>query len=636
MKQMWTVAAPSGRLVVQVSLTDAGALQYSAQYAGEELVGSSRLGLDLRPGGYVACGMELVSAKQRRRDEKFPILAGKCSEGHDHCNTLTLELQQGEARLAWEFRVFNDGFAFRYTITASGGVKSVDVVAERTEFRFPANHRCWAMELPHFQSSFESEFHPRRLGDLRSGQLIGCPLTIQTESGLGIAITEAGLHDHAGMYLEGLPGSATSLISRLAPRMDGSYASVHAKPPHASPWRVVQIAENPAKLIESNILYCLNEPCAVEDTSWIRPGRVVWDWWNGHAPSGKVQRPGMNNETMIDHIDFAAEMGAQYMLIDGGWYGPSHRTDSDPTKARKEIDLPMLVQYANRKGVEIMVWIHQMDLKQHLDRAFAFYASLNIKGVKVDFFDRDDQEMVQWAHDIVIAAAKHKLLVDLHGIFKPTGMERTYPNLLTHEGVMGAEYNKWSSRITPEHNVTIPFTRMLAGPMDYTPGAFNNATKEQFRPRNVAPMVMGTRCHNLAMYVVYQSGLQMISDYPDAIRGQRGSEFLKVVPAAWDETIAIAGEVGKYIVIARRKGADWFLGAMTNSEKRTIEIPLSFLGDGAYTATVFEDGANAASDPTSVMIREMPARRSGTIVANLAPAGGLAASFAVRPQGPKS
>lgn len=625
MSQTWSIVSPSGHLKAIVVLTAVDSLTYQITYQDEMVVGPSELAVDIRPGGLLSAGLKTLAAKSASHDEKFAILAGKASEGRDYYNMLQLDLQEVggmQRRVQWSFRAYDDGFAFRYMLPEQDGLEVAEVVAERSLFRFAGNNRCWAEELPHFQSSFESEYIARVLKDLRPGQLISCPLTLQTESGLGVAITEAGLDDFAGMYLEALPGSPTSIISRLAPLQDGSYASVRAKLPLTAPWRIVQVAPSPVKLIESNMVYCLNKPCAIGDTSWIRGGKVTWDWWCGHAPSGKVQNPGMNNETMMDFIDFAGEMKLEYALIDGGWYQKGNPTASVPA-----IDLPMLVKYANARGVDVMVWNHQADLKPCIERAFPLYESLGVKGVKVDFFDRDDQEMVQWARDVVLAGAKHHLLLDLHGIFKPTGLERTYPNLMTHEGIMGAEYNKWSTRATPEHNVTVPFTRMLAGPMDYTPGCFGNVTKEQFRPRDVAPMVMGTRCHNLAMFVVFQSALQMISDYPDAIRNQRGSEFLKVVPATWDETVGICGDVGKYVAIARRKGADWYVGVMGNSEKRTVEIPLSFLGQGNYSGKLFVDGRNADADPTSLLVREVQVTAEGKLAAELASAGGMAAWF---------
>ncbi len=618
----WNVVSPNQDLRIEVKLTDAGQVAYSLFRGELPVIVNATFGLDVRPAGYIHRDLKLIEQSSRQVNERYRIIAGKATEAVDHCHEQTLILESpGGARLTLIFRAYDDGMAIRY-IAPEG---TTEIVAERTEFAFAADQICWAMDLPHFQSSFESDFKRRKLSDLRPGELISCPITLEMADGSGVAITEAGLSDFAGMYLEARPGSPTTLLSRLAPHHDGSYCCV--KQTRVSPWRVIQVAASPAKLIESNILYSLNDPCAIEDVSWIRPGKVTWDWWAGHAPSGKVQRPGMNNETMKDYIDFAAEMGLEYMLIDGGWYGQSQSPDADPTRSCPGIDLPMLVKYANDKGVDIMVWVHQADLASCLEKAFAYYASLNIKGVKVDFFDRDDQDMVRWAQKVVTTAARYKLLVDLHGIFKPTGVERTWPNLMTHEGIMGAEYNKWSRRITPEHNVTIPFTRMLAGPMDYTPGAFGNVTADRFVPRHTAPMAIGTRANNLAMYVVYQSGLQMVSDYPDAIRNQRGSDWLKVVPSAWDETRVIAGEIGQFIVIARRKGRDWFLGAMTNSQERQLTIPLSFLGDGSYQCTMYCDGYNAAQDPTSIMIREIGASADGVLLADLAPAGGLAAHF---------
>ena len=626
--EQWAVVSPSSWVGAEVCLSAEGRLSYRVHYRGRSVLADSPLALDLRPGGLLRDGLALVAASRQLRDVSFPIVAGKASQGRDHCNELVLQLQEHTGlrrRIDMVFRAYDDGIAFRYRLPEQSVAEVWEIVAEHTDFVLAENYIVWALQLPNFQTPFESEFNKRRAGELLPGSLTALPLTLELGDGAAAAITEAGLSDHAGMYLAGVPGSVSTLRSVLAPLFDGTPASVRCRLPHASPWRVIQVAASPVALIESNIVHALNEPCAIADTSWIRPGKVTWDWWCGHPHSGKVQSPGMNNETMMDFIDFAAEMQLEYMLIDGGWYEATNVPEADVTRQRPGIDLPALVEYANGKGVQIMVWTHQADLKRRLEEAFSFYESLGVKGVKVDFFDRDDQATVQWAQQVVECGARHRLLVDLHGIFKPTGIERTYPNLMTHEGIMGAEYNKWSTRVTPEHNVTIPFTRMLAGPMDYTPGSFCNTTREQFRARNVSPMVMGTRAHNLAMYVVYQSALQMVSDAPDGIRSHRGSEFLKVVPASWDQTVGVDGAIGEYVVVARRKGRDWFIGAMTNSMARELAIPLSFLGEGQYEAQVFADGLDAAADPTSIMIRQERLSASDTLPAKLAPAGGMAA-----------
>jgi alpha-glucosidase len=327
------------------------------------------------------------------------------------------------------------------------------------------------------------------------------------------------------------------------------------------------------------------------------------------------------------------------MLVDAGWYaakayGDDADTKADITKSVPEIDLPALVAYGRARGVGLVLWLHWIPAREQMDRAFPFYERLGVRGVKVDFMDRDDQEMVAFYQRILKKAAEHHLVVDLHGAYKPTGLARTYPNYLTQEGVLGAEYNKWSARVTATHNVTLPFTRMLAGPLDYTPGGFRNVTPGRFKPQDKAPLVMTTRAHGLAMYVVYESPLQMVADYPDAYRaprdshrGQPGAQFLREVPASWDETRVLAGEVGKYIVVARRRGRTWFLGAMNNEEPRTLRVPLNFLGANEYSLSAYADGEAAASDPEQVSLSSSRVKARDTLTLRLAPGGGYAASL---------
>jgi alpha-glucosidase len=302
------------------------------------------------------------------------------------------------------------------------------------------------------------------------------------------------------------------------------------------------------------------------------------------------------------------------VLIDAGWYQAPGAdfirpaAEVDITRPAPQMDIPGLVAYGKEKGVGILLWLHWTTLAEQRDAAFALYEKWGVKGVKIDFMDRKDQEMVSFYQRTLRAAAAHHLTVDFHGAYTGSGEERTWPNFLTREGVMGLEYLKWSDRTTPRHNVTIPFTRMLSGPMDYTPGGFRNVTKEAFAPRNVAPVSMGTRAHQLAMYVVFDSPLQMLADYPEAYRGQPGAEFLKVVPASWDETRVLDGKIGEYVVIARRRGSQWFVGAMTDAA-RTLPVPLAFLGTGAFEGTVYADVEESAQEPTRIGIA--PATVSG-------------------------
>jgi alpha-glucosidase len=337
----------------------------------------------------------------------------------------------------------------------------------------------------------------------------------------------------------------------------------------------------------------------------------------------------MNTATIQRYIDSAHDLHLEYMLIDDGWYHGSsgdgqYHTDADILRAIPQIDLPGLIEYARKRDVGIWLWAHWRALDAHMDEAMAWYQRMGVKGIKVDFMDRDDQQMVDFYHRLLAKAAQHRLLVDLHGAYRPTGLARTYPNYLTQEGVLGAEYNKWSRRITATHNLTLPFTRMLLGPMDYTPGGFRNVAPADFQPRYDAPMVMTTRAQQLAMYVVYDSPFVGVSDSPDAYEGAEGVQFLRDVPASWDETRVLEGAIGEHIAIARKHGRDWYLGAMSNEQARTLTLPLDFLGKGRWRATLYLDGE--APDRVKVETREVTAG-DAPLVLSLAGSGGAAVRF---------
>jgi alpha-glucosidase len=389
------------------------------------------------------------------------------------------------------------------------------------------------------------------------------------------------------------------------------------------------IADNPGRLVESNLVVNLNPPSAIADTSWIKPGKTLWDWWNAGKPNGK------SNETAKYCIDFCARNKIEYMLLDGGWskvigtmpgdVGYSFRGRMDLTESIPAIDVPTVMAYAKSKNVGIWVWAHFRDVNDQMETAFAQFEKWGIAGVKIDFLDRSDQWMVNFYRKAAKTAAEHHLMLDFHGAFKPDGMRRTYPNVLTREGVMGAEYNSWSARVTPRHNVTLPFTRMLAGPMDYTPGGFDNVTKENFAVGHEAALtVMGTRTHQTAMFVVYESEFQIISDSPAAYEGQKELEFLKAVPASWDETRFLNGAPGKYITLARRSGNEWYVGGMTDWDARDIDLPLSFLGSGAYSAEIYSDGPTAATQPKDSVVETRRVNAQTVLKLKLAPGGGSA------------
>lgn len=411
------------------------------------------------------------------------------------------------------------------------------------------------------------------------------------------------------------------LVSTLSPLPDSDGRElVKASTPHKSPWRVIMIGRKPGDLIESNIIENLNPPCEIKDKTWIKPGIMVWDhWWSGEVK--------MDTETIKEYIRFAADMKFPYMLIDWGWYGPNDRPDADVTVVTNTVDMPEVLRFAKESNVKLWVWVYWSDLDRKLEQAFALYQKWGLAGVKVDFMQRDDQKMVDWYHKVIRAAAKHHLMLDFHGAYKPTGIRRSWPNFMTREGVLGNEWNKWFDFITAEHNVTLPFTRMLAGPMDYTPGGFLNVTEENFKPGSPTK-VKTTRCHQLAMLVVYESPITCICDHPKFYRDQPGLDFMKIVPSNWDTTKVLNGQVAEYVTLVRKAGSNWYLGAMTNQSARTLEVPLDFLGKGKFAAYIWADADDADKEPKNLTEQTITVKSSDTLTIKMAPSGGCVAYFA--------
>jgi alpha-glucosidase len=539
-------------------------------------------------------------------------------------------------KLDLAFRAFNDGVAFRYLIPRQEPLAEFVLTEERTQLTFSGDPTARVLPLSGYTTPYEWYYETRPVSQIGSKGLVGLPLLLERGRGserVVVAVTEANLTDYAGMYLsgtEGEPGMLTAKLSPLPGRKDG--AKVLGKAPHASPWRVLMIADAPGRLIESNMVFHLSEPPAIRDTSWIKPGKTTFPWWNGYALEGAGFKPGVNTATMKYYIDFCAEQGIPYHTLDGldiAWYGgpiaPNGPTDI--TKGAPSIDLPELVRYAKAKGVRLRLWMHWKALKPQIDEAFQKYEELGIEGVMVDFMERDDQEMVRFYHEMAAKAAKHHLTVTLHGAYKPTGMERTWPNVLSYEAVLNQEYNKWQPPgvhgTPPEHNVNVAFTRMLAGPLDYHQGGMRNVFTRDYQWRDLAPPVQGTRAHQLAMYVVYQNHLSMIADSPSAYRGQPGLDFIVRVPASWDETRVLQAEVGEFITVARRRGREWYVGSMTDDTPRQLSIPLNFLGPGKWTAEFWADDP-AAGQATKLVIGRLTVTAKDHIDATLVSGGGHA------------
>ncbi len=607
-----------------------GQLVYAVTFRGKALIDRSGLQLDLQGQRPLGTDVQIVSATPSQADETYRLVAGKASVVRNHYNALRIALQDSGGagrKLEIEARAYDDAVAFRYIVPDQTPIREFRLQKELTEFRISKDATTYALVLPNYRTMYESEYIKLNASafanknGLSSTTLIGCPLLMEVPGVAWMAITEADLRDYSSMYLvnPSPEWGGHRFESRLAPGDDPEVV-VSGTLPHHSAWRVLLVGDQPGKLIESNVITSLNPESAIKDTSWIHAGLTAWDWWSGSLDaSGKHA---FTTATMKYYVDFAAKSGFPYMLVDAGWSARNNITQMNGT-----VDIPELVQYAASKGVKIWIWLTYTAADAQMEEAFPLYEKWGVAGLKIDFVERDDQRGIDFYYRAAENAARHHLMLDFHGATKPTGLERTYPNVLGYEAVLGMEQSKAGSRDNPDHRLTLPFTRMLAGPMDYTPGGFENVTKDDFVSRSLHPMVMGTRAQQLAMYVVYQAAFQMVSDTPKAYEDQPSFDFIQHAAATWDETKVVNGYPAEYITVARRKGDEWFLGSMTNWTPRELDIALDFLGNGKYSAEIYADADDAGQYPKSVRIQKQTVDRNSHLKAKLAPGGGYAVRF---------
>jgi alpha-glucosidase len=597
-KNIITITSPDKQIKFWLS-TDNNGLYYKVAYKGTLMVDNSRLNISFKEGGLFNHNLLIAAAKPERLTEDYELVTGKASKVHSECNRVVIPVteQSGDKRtLNVEVRVFNDGAAFRYIIPKqSGWPASVNVTDEINTFNLTQNPRVTALLRENYTTSHEGIYTKAPLNDLKADTLMDLPALFEFPKGLYMAITEAALRDYSGMYLMKHNGV---LESRLSPLPHQTDLKVKATLPHNSPWRVMMISDRPGAFIESNILTNLNEPCKIKDLSWLKPGKTTFPWWNGNAIPDTSFAPGNNYETNMYYVNFCAKYGIEYHSVveyglhewyvnDGAGFQPGPH--ADPSKTVPGLDMKQLCDSAAKKGVGIRVWVHFYALYPKLDETFAQYEKWGIKGLMCDFMDRDDQEMVNMQEEILQKAAQHHLHIQFHGAYKPTGTSRTYPNEFNREGTLNYENDKWNDIVTPDADINIPFTRMLAGSTDYHLGGFRAASPQQFKVHYTRPFVLGTRCHMLAMYVVLENNLGMVCDNPEAYINQPGFKFVQQVPTTWDETRVIDAKPGEYVAIARRKGDDWYIGAITNHETRTITHALNFLPEGQYNAEIYSD-----------------------------------------------
>jgi len=622
----YDVVSPDKALRLKVTVNNT--IQYSVSYKSKVLIEPSAISLKLGGDTVLGVNPQVRQVKRRAVDEEIlPVVQVKRKKILDQFNEMTLEFEGGFGLVC---RAYNDGVAYRFVTDIDEPIK---VVMEEATFNFPDNYGIYFPEEESFQTHSERDYKYYSLSEIKKEMMCSLPALVAVDEGPKVLITEADLEDYPGLYLRGagsrslygkFPAYALAEKARndrdvpVTKRAD-FIAKTQGK--RSFPWRVMIVAEEDGDLIENEMVYKLAKPLQLKDTSWIKPGKVAWDWWNFNNVYGVDFRAGVNTETYKYYIDFAARYGLEYIILDEGWY-----VLGDLTKVVDGMDMEELFRYAKSKNVGIIPWVIWKTLDDQLDEAMDQFERWGAKGLKVDFMQRDDQWMVNYYEKIAKEGARRHMLIDFHGSFKPTGLRRAYPNVITREGVRGLENCKWGDAANPEYNVTIPFIRMAAGPMDYTPGAMVNAQKSNFQPIFNRPMSLGTRCHQLAMYVVYESPLQMLADTPtNYLREKECMRFLAKVPTVWDETKVLDAKVSDYVVIARKSGAEWYVGAMTDWTGRELTVDFSFLSSGRHRIEIYKDGINADRYGNDYKRERAKVTTSDKMKIKLAPGGGWVA-----------
>ena len=626
----YELASPDGGLRVSISAGDG--ISYTLTSGEDVLLENSAIGM-FTTDGQVFGGVQPVSKAVRKTDAEY--------------NEITLKFK----KFSVVFRAYDEGMAYRFISNLKAPFK---VEQEMARFAFPQDWNMWAAYVAQhtetlesqFYNSFENRYSYTPLTEWNKDRLAFLPLMVDGPSGKKILITESDLLNYPGMYLYNYDGGQV-LSGKFAPYpaevKQGGHNNLQMEVQSREgyiaqcegvttfPWRVVAVSANDVDMVTNDLVYRLATPADENtDWSWVKPGKVAWDWWNDWNIHGVDFKSGINNDTYKYYIDFASENGIEYVILDEGW---SVNKAADLFQVVPEIDLEMLVKYAAERNVGLILWAGYWAFDRDMEKVCEHYSKMGIKGFKVDFMDRDDQYMVDFHRRAAATAAKYRMMVDFHGTYKPTGLHKTYPNVVNYEGVHGLEQMKWSATTVDQvtYDVTVPYIRMMAGPMDYTQGAMRNASKSNYRPVNTEPMSQGTRCRQLAEYVVFYSPLNMLCDSPsNYMKEKECTEFIAAVPEVWDESRGLAGKVGEYIAIARRSGSDWYVGAMTDWSAREMTLDLSFLPEGSYQVELYKDGVNAdrAACDYRKETTDLPSDRKINI--KMAPGGGWVAKITLK------
>ncbi len=638
-QKQFTLQSPDGHIEARIAVGQT--IEYSVLHDGDVMLAPSQVSMTIAGGAQWGIGPSLTGSETNKLYTTINTAIYKRRTITDRYNELTLKFT-GDYNIV--FRAYDDGVAYRWVWTAK---KPLVIENEQADFNFPADTRAFIpyvrIEKPNavfedqFYNSFENVYAHTLLSEWDRERLAFSPLVVEAAKGKKVCLAEADLLNYPGMYLFNETGGA-ALSGVFAPypheERQGGHNNLQmevtgretyiAKFDGAAefPWRVVIVAANDSALADSDMVYKLaSAPDPAVDYSWVKPGKVAWDWWNDWNLWGVDFEAGINDRTYIYYIEFAAQHGIEYVILDEGW---AVNGEADLMKVEENIDLSFLVSYGKQRGVGLILWAGYKAFERDMEQVCRHYSEMGIKGFKVDFMDRDDQAMVDFHRRGAEMAAKYHLMIDYHGTYKPTGLQRTYPNVINFEGVFGLEQLKWNSEVDQvTYEVTMPFIRQVAGPVDYTQGAMRNSTRGNFRPVYNEAMSQGTRARQLAQYVVFESPLNMLCDSPsNYIQEAECLRYISSVPTVWDETRALGGEIGQWIAIARQKGDEWYIGAMTDWDARTVELDLSFLGKGDFKGEVFRDGANAGKAARDYKREEIDIPSNRRLTVNMAPGGG--------------
>ncbi len=644
----WTIAqelklsSPNEQLEIGIDLSEK--VSWSVRLKGTNIIEKAVIAMYLGNSRIIGASPKLRSKNFESKTENIAVqIPNKDANITNNFNQLTLNFR-GNYQLV--FRAFNDGLAYQFIDKSA---KTKQVVNEQMTLDFPEGTSSFFPQEESMYSHNEREYVNKGLSEFETGDFCSLPVMFDTQKAK-VLFTESSLHNYPGMFLEksgtttmnatfpkyvleAIPNEASNPDRNQIITKEADYiAEVNGK--RSYPWRVFIISDDDRTFVESNLVTQLSKPSKIANVDWIKPGQVAWDWYNANNIYGVDFKAGVNDETYKYFIDFASKNGIEYVILDEGWT----KSTTEILEDNEHIDVPGLIKYAKSKNVEIILWVLWKPLYENPEKILQLYASWGAVGIKTDFMQRSDQYVVHSYEKIAEIAAKYKLLVDYHGAFKPAGVERMWPNIINYEGVKGNENNKWSSAITPEHNVTLPFVRMAAGPIDFTPGAMINMNKidyetggANYAPLFTRPMAFGTRAHQVAMYVVFEAPVQMLCESPTIYyKEQETVDFITKIPTIWDETVVLEGAVSDYIVVARKKGDNWYLGAMTDWTPRNFELDFSFLGQGQYEMLSYKDGINASRNAQDYKITSSTVNKNTKVKINLSSGGGYSAILTKR------